>query len=142
MRRQTRTRFSPRLNIGDGKLPNKYVVSGSNDFLVNNNGVADWASEKLGLKPKTILREKTFNKFKDAMKYADEKAEMIPEDPRTDTLNHITVEDRLSGEVATIGVESYKSKKGILNTIKTTIDRRIDTRFTEKTMKEKGVKFE
>lgn len=142
MRRQTRTRFSPRLNIGDGKLPNKYVVIGTDDFLVFNKGQGDWASEKLGFKSSTTLKPKTFNKYKDAIAYANQKAESMSDVPERKQTNWITVEDRLSGEVATIGINAYKSKNGLLNTTKTEVETIENVGFTKKKMEEKGVKFE
>lgn len=140
--RQRSSRFSPRMNIGDGKIPNKYYVSASSDFLVFKNGQGDWASEKLGFKAKSIGKGKTFNKYKDAIKYADYLSEQFPENPDMNTLNHVTVEDRLSGEVASIGIEAYKSKKGILNTVKTDVSRREDYGFTKKELEKRGLKFE
>ena len=73
--------------IGDGKLPNKYWVSQSEDYYLRTGNQLDWASKegKFKAESKTLA---VFNSYVEALKYAD-----------TIYDNSIFIEDRLSGEL-------------------------------------------
>lgn len=83
--------------IGDGKAPNKYLVSISNDYLYFNSkdGILDWIGglKLFGIKGKSI---KIFDTYKGAIKFIKEK---LHQGMNHDGIivNTITIEDRISG---------------------------------------------
>lgn len=83
--------------IGDGKLPNKYWVSISNDYYACHNGQCDWISDTgwLEVKGKTI---RIFNIYKQALAFVDNELP-LGIDYNGIRVNSIVIEDRLSGEV-------------------------------------------
>ena len=123
------------LQIGDGKTPNRYWVSISEDYYIFNEeaGGLDWISDHLKLKPKFATIE-VFPSFRMAkgwvnnnlypgMKYAGIKA------------NCITIEDRLSGQL-------FEWVKSFFPEIASVEEEQFeDIRFTEEALKKRGLKF-
>lgn len=132
--------------IGDGKFPNKYWVSWSNDFSVCKKGMCDWIGDSIKNWKSTGKTETTaFKTFKEAMDFVNRKMQEMPEIPREDSINRITVEDRLSGEVYEASIVAYKKKvHDVLN--KTSIyaydtSYHNETSFTKKEMEKNGYEF-
>ncbi len=123
------------LQIGDGKVPNRYWVSISEDYYIFNEKVGgmDWISDHLHLKPKGATIE-VFPSFRMArgwvnnnlylgMKYDDIIA------------NCITIEDRISGQV-------FEMVKSFFPEIASVEEEQFeDIRFTEEALKKRGLKF-
>jgi hypothetical protein len=89
----------PTVQIGDGKTPNKYWVSVSSDYYIEDkkNRTLDWASDSKfspAVQGKTL---KTFSTYEEAKAYADS----IPLESKVQGVeaNTVSVEDRLTGQV-------------------------------------------
>lgn len=122
--------------VGDGKIPNRYFVSISNDFYKCKEGTCDWASEteKINAKSKTLA---VFNKFEEAQTILDE-IEVGEADFFGDIeINNVRIEDRITGEVAEKGIEEWEVKR----TDRTPFTR-IDTAFTEAELEKRGATFQ
>jgi len=126
-------------NIGDGKFPNLYWVSYTNDYFILQDNYFDWASEYSNFKVtgKTIGPFKTFKKAKER---ATELAEVYlverspnPQEQSND-VNFISIEDRLSGEVYSIGI--------YVTPLRSKVEEEYSLDFTKKKMREHGYKFE
>ena len=121
--------------IGDFKTPNRYWVSISEDYYIQNKDCLDWISGTLkGLtepKGKTI---KVFPSYKMARGWIDNNL-YLGMDYDGIKVNCITVEDRLSGQVYEYIKAFYPS------TAKVEEDQFTDTRFTEEEMAKRGLKF-
>jgi hypothetical protein len=129
--------------IGDGKLPNKYWVSESNDFYICVGGQCDWASEKLkDYKIKHKTHAKQFKTFKEALEFANELSAGMYGEPTTNSINNVVIEDRLSGQIYEISVYGYPIKDSVVGGYTWSTEERIDTQFTEQTMAKKGLRFE
>jgi len=129
--------------VGDGKTPNRYWVSISEDYYIQiEPGILDWASEvkKIKVKGKTVA---VSNKYKDAKKFLDDEfilSTIYVNDSPTSTekladvvVRNTTIDDRLSGEIfECTSVEITKLKP---------IEHE-DVGFTKKKLEEKGLKFE
>ena len=120
------------VQIGDGKLPNKYWVSISEDYLYESEAHCwDWASDRGGKdanpKGKTLAVFSTYAK-------AREFFESIPigEDYEGVMVRSKTIEDRLSGEIA----EETSRETTTLEA-----DETENLEFTKKEMAKRGVKF-
>lgn len=89
---------SARNKVGDGKTPNKYFVSVSNDYYITDpkENTLNWASESKSFKAegKTI---KEFDNYQDAKAFA----QSFKLGDKSDGLevNSVFIEDRLTGEV-------------------------------------------
>jgi hypothetical protein len=132
-----------RFMIGDGKFPNKYWVSWANDFYICHDGSCDWASDTQKFKVKGKTNPKAFDTFQKALEYIDDNL-MISDVPKTDTVNVISVEDRLSGQIWEQAIYAYRKKNsGILadEGWKFEIETNRDTSFTEEKMRERGEVF-
>ena len=122
----------PTKQIGDNRLPNRYWVSISNDYYYLNEDYWEWIDTLSLFKSdgKTIAR---FNTFKEAMGLVGdlpfgEKYEDIQ-------INHISIEDRISGQV----YEKTNNFDPLSCSIHTTeCD---DTQFTKDTMEKRGKVF-
>lgn len=130
------------LMIGDGKFPNKYWVSASNDFMICKKGVCDWASEtkNFEVKSKTFAKFDTFN---EAVDYLYEEF-YFPDDIDDAEWRNVFIEDRLSGQIYERSYYVYPfSKKGILkhNGYNIEIESHKDTEFTEEQMRKRGLEF-
>lgn len=110
--RATRMRSVNTSMIGDGKTPNKYWVSVSSDYYIQDpkEGSLDWASDVKGIdaKGKTLKR---FDTYEQARAYAntielESKIQGIE-------VNTVQIEDRLTGQVAerSIGGHAYEDIK-------------------------------
>ena len=133
-------RNPPTTQIGDGKLPNAYWVSASNNFYICENGTCNWADEKLKFKVtgKTIAKFKT---FAEALNYIDSHS-TVSEEPTEDKYNSYFIEDRLSGQIFEQAVYAYPKTKGMLKGgYRTEVENHTETAFTEKKMAEKGYQF-
>jgi hypothetical protein len=135
--------------IGDGKLPNLYWVSYTNDYYIcrrqRDGGMyCDWISGELGFNATSKTLQKIFKTFKEAMKKANELAERIDEDgdfgsqPKATEINYVTIEDRMSGQIYEIGVHYYPESR--VDRVEVFSD--LDTCFTKQRMKELGAVFE
>jgi len=86
--------------VGDGKLPNYYWVSVSNDYYYSNEeGDVSWVGDVLrGFKSKgkTIA---VFDTYKQAKEYVETELYLGMKSDDGITINHITIEDRISGEL-------------------------------------------
>jgi len=82
--------------IGDGKLPNKYSVSISNDFYISKEGGYLEGYEEESFKSKGFTAEvyDTYSEAKEQAGYYS-----IGEQVKDFTVNRITIEDRISGEL-------------------------------------------
>lgn len=122
--------------IGDGKLPNRYWVSISEDYyylkIDKDGGYWTWLGDLDLFEPKgkTV---KVFDKYQEAREFVEE----LPFDYRYDGLhvNSIFIEDRLSGQVFE-KVKTFSPEHGQINTF-----HEDDTKFTQKEMKKRGVEF-
>lgn len=129
--------------IGDYKSPNKYYVSGSNDFYINKNGMNDWASETENFEAKLTLPTKRFNTYKEAKEYVDDNNSNIYEGsiPKVNTINTIVIEDRISGQIYEESLTATKIKEGIMPSTKIYSDTREDTKFSKDELKKRGEEF-
>ena len=120
--------------IGDGKLPNKYWVSISNDYLVYNEEVKayDWISDKNLFKANGDTLG-VFKTFVDALQFAEE----LPFGEKFDgiRINMWSIEDRISGQIAE-RVKFFNPEIGLMCE-----QQHDDTEFTRKTMAKKGAEF-
>jgi len=119
-------KYSARLNCGDGKFPNRYWVSESNDYLVKKEKeIINIEEHDKKFKSEGKTYPQAFKTYKEALTFLD-----------TLYNNRLTIEDRLSGQVfeqtkivcVCCGKEEWESFT--------------DTKFTEKKMKENGYIFE
>lgn len=124
--------------IGDGKLPNKYFLFVSNDYsYIHDKGedgiVVDWIGDLI----KGFESKGDFIGMFDSYKEAKEKAEEFYLGMHYGgyTINRITIEDRLSGELFEC-TKVFSPMDGDMSE-----DLREDTSFTEETMEEKGLIF-
>jgi len=127
-------------NIGDGKLPNKYWVSVSNDFLICKKGVCDWASDSKKFKVTGKMVE-SFNTYNKALHYINDEV-LFNDEPKKTGVNFAYIEDRISGEVFSYGYHSYSSKNDFFKSVEFELESREDYGFTKDEMAKKGVKFE
>lgn len=96
--------------IGDGKTPNRYWITTSNDFYINKKGSNDWASEKLKFKV-TVKTSKPFLTYQEAHNEANRIIETeIGETPNEKGVNSVFIEDRISGQVFEYTLEAWKTK--------------------------------
>jgi hypothetical protein len=87
--------------VGDGKLPNKYFLSLSNDYLYFDGESSNWIGDLIKSfesKGGTIA---VFNSYAEAKKYAEsvtlgEKGQF---EGKIFNVNRVTIEDRLTGEL-------------------------------------------
>ena len=89
----------PTVQIGDGKTPNKYWVSVSSDYYIEDKKerTLNWASDSKfapAVKGKTL---KVFRTYEEAKAYAD--SIELESKVQGVEANTVTVEDRLSGQV-------------------------------------------
>jgi len=126
-------RLSPVKHVGDGKLPNRYWVSISNDYYYFDGECSNWISEK-GLYPFEGKTIRDFGTFVNAQKFIDEEL-YLGMNYDGITVNSISIEDRISGEVWSSIQELYTPKADIRPFTHR------DTGFTEQKMKEAGVIF-
>lgn len=123
-------KYSARKNVGDGKFPNRYWVSESNDYYIREK-----TAEGVYLKPITEhdikfksegkTYPKAFKTYKEAIQFAD-----------TLCNDRITIEDRLCGQVfecikvvcPCCGKKDWESFD--------------DTKYTKERMEKAGYKFE
>jgi len=125
--------------IGSGKLPNKYYVTGSGDYyMMVKRGTLDWASEQLkDFKPKS-KKYGVFNTYKEATAAVDTaSASEFGSEPNPAGINTITVEDHLTGELLHYGFVAYKQAG-----YRYEIEQFGDTKFTAEKMKQAGQTFE
>ena len=118
-------------NIGDGKFPNLYWVSYTNDYFILQDNYFEWASEGGNFKVtgKTIGPFKTFKKAKErVMELTEVYLSEISD------VNFISIEDRLSGEVYSIGI--------YVTPLRSKVEEEYSLEFTKRVMKEHGYEFE
>ena len=120
--------------IGDGKTPNKYWVSITNDYIYYNKDseVFDWISDlKLfDVKSDTLAQ---FETYEEALNYCGEF--YLGEEFKGITVNTITIEDRLSGELCCRQYE-FSPENGMLREYS-----HEDTRFTKEALAKKHLAF-
>ena len=137
------TKNSPVDMVGDGKTPNLYWVSVSNDFQrVSESGNIEGIEDCPALQSVVGKSEgetvAVFDTFKEALAEAREqwpgndKPEKGP-----DAINRVTIEDRLSGEVYQ---RTFIASKGDWGW-DFEDDESQDTRFTQETIEKAGGKF-
>ena len=121
--------------IGDGKLPNKYWVSISEDYYIMvKQGTLEWISGYLKYfkpKGKTLLSVTT---YKHAKEIADDYYLGSEEDGII--VNTVSVEDRLSGQLYERSQVFSPKGKGKMHE-----EVYEDLKFTEMKMREKGYLF-
>lgn len=128
--------------IGDGKFPNKYWVSWSNDYLICKHSDCDWASIVKGFTA-TGDTSGPFDTFKRAKSLAhklmdkNSKNNIFSTPLNKNQINLVTIEDRLSGIIYEIVIEYWKDGDEENYELTT----RNDTRYTKNQMEEKGLKF-
>ncbi len=111
-----------RVQVGDGKTPNKYFVTISNDFeiFIKKQGMIESASEVMKFKAKGKAI-KVFNNFNDAKDFAE--SINLGVKSNNFSINSVFIEDRLSGQVF----------------VRNFTDSREDIKFTQEQEKKKGV---
>jgi hypothetical protein len=117
--------------IGDGKTPNKYWVTTTNDFYIDKKNHLDWASEKLKFKVsgKTSKPHKT---YQEALAEASHIIETeIGDNPETQGVNAVFIEDRISGQLFEHTLTA-KRLKGLLKGWKIGRFESEDLEFTKK----------
>ena len=134
--------------IGDGKTPNKYLVSSSNDFLVfdKKSQAYEGASEKMNFTPKSFEKEMVFANYKDAKEYADDISGDIylGNVPRKEQTNSVVIEDRISGVIYDkqfAVVKEPKGKKDFFSQPVVSVFENNDTAFTKSELEKRGKKF-
>jgi hypothetical protein len=141
--------------IGDGKFPNKYWVTRTNDFLIRYGGEPIFYSELLtrpsippaldrSFKVKNETIDIAFDTFEEAIGMAMDLMEDEEQPPgnlvgnvvffKNQDINGVTIEDRISGEVYSIFI--------CLIDDDWVHEERKDTHFTEQKMKEAGYVFQ
>ena len=128
--------------IGDGQFPNLYWVTTSNDFYVCKNGICDIANG-VGIKYKSKSKTypKAFKTFGKALDFAEELIENIPDTPTPKSINNVTIEDRISGQVYECSIYAYPVD-GLLKNYEIHIERHNQSDFTKQIMEAAGKKFE
>ena len=128
--------------VGSGKLPNKYYVTAIGDFLIETeDSVFDWASgtEYFGKDWKPVYKEiGIFNTYKEAKEAAQRVIDEIPSAPEKDTINTVTIEDHLTGELMSAGLVGVKVKEPY----RFEFEVREDIGFTKEKMEKAGLVFE
>jgi hypothetical protein len=124
--------------IGDGKFPNQYWVSVSNDYLYLHDGNrCDWIGDIIPTfksKGKTIV--KAFKTYMAAKRYCDYEFTLGHSCKFGFVVNRINIEDRLSGEL-------YESTRVFNPDTATVKDLECESvNFTMSTMGDNGFKFE
>lgn len=123
--------------IGDGKFPNQYWVSYSNDYeYLHDGNCVGWIGDLIPTfksKGKTIA--KPFKTYAAAKRFCDYEFSLGTEYAGV-IVNRINIEDRLSGEL-------YEKTRCLLPDSAEFMDEdREDTGFTEEKMAKNGYKFE
>jgi len=126
--------------IGDGKLPNLYWVLWSNDFYICENGLCDWASGKIKIKPKGGSAG-PFKTFKEALNYIERNIFISPE-PTEEGPNSVFVEDRITGQIWEQSIYAYKKDTLMGPAYNFEIETVDDTKFTREYLEKKGLEFE
>ena len=145
--------------VGDGKLPNKYWVSISDQFMTNKlhkdepeNNVSDWSGEVYKDIPEAYEIYGPFDTFTAAENKMNSLANECssPEDsakfPNQKNFHSVEIEDRLSGQIYNGQwnehwyPKEYRGEKIMHVTFRWEWDR--DTKFTEETMAKRGATFE
>jgi len=147
--------------VGDNKLPNKYWVSISDEWMSNklhkddpeNNNSYDGSSEVYDNLPENAYKlYGPFDTFAGAKEKMDELAEECssPEDdakfPNQKNYHSVQMEDRLSGQIYTGEwyehwyAKEYRGEKIMEVTFEW--EWRRDTKFTEEEMAKRGATFE
>jgi len=117
--------------IGDGKTPNKYWVSISEDYYCESEpGVMGWASDLGVVKPPKGGTIRVFSSYPAARQFIDGDLP-LGEEYNGVVVNTITIEDRISGEVFRRGKE-FSPRSGRLWE-----NEHEDLGFTEKTLAER-----
>ena len=128
------------IQIGDGKLPNKYWVSISNDYYYNNDNCYNWISEKtkkFKFEGKTL---KVFNTYKEAKAFFDSIS--IGASCGKIEVKSKSIEDRFTGQLTEevyIEREICPCCKREKNTEEIFYNE--DLKFTQKKMEELGTEF-
>lgn len=128
--------YSGRNLIGDGKIPNRYFVSISNDYYYFNSKVGgfDWISDLKLFKVKSKII-KNFATYKQAINFIDNDLYLGMEYGGI-KVQSIFIEDRLSGELyhqynsfdaENCHIEQYQIHE--------------DTRFTKEELEKRSIKF-
>jgi hypothetical protein len=120
--------------IGDGKLPNRYWVSISENYYIQQGDYLNWISEaipdyKVG--GETLVKLNTYTaarRWIDVHLTLGYKYEEIQ-------VNCITIEDRISGEIYS-HIQAFYPKEARVEDIEA-----VDTRFTAEKMAEAGQEF-
>lgn len=115
--------------IGDGKIPNRYWVSTTNDFYIEKKGHLDWASDKLKFKV-SGKTSKPYKTYQEALAEANHIIEtQMKEHPDKEGINAVFIEDRISGQVFEHTLTA-KRLKGLLKGWKVGRFEDEDLRFT------------
>ena len=123
--------------IGDGKFPNQYWVSVSNDYLyIHDDNMLDWIGDLIPTfksKGKTIV--KAFKTYAAAKRYCDYEFTLGCLCDFGFVVNRINIEDRLTGEL-------YENTR-IFNPDIVEINdwEHEETDFSKSTMQDNGFKF-
>jgi hypothetical protein len=137
------TNLSPVTHIGDGKSPNRYWVTWTNDFMICKKGHCDWASQSKKFKVKGETIKKPFNTYQEAIDYIENNL-IVSDVPKEDNINTVQIEDRISGQVYEQGIVAYpKREEGILQNKGWVfeIETHPEINFTKKEMERRGEQF-
>jgi hypothetical protein len=124
--------------IGDGKLPNKYFVSISNDYMyLHDVNMLDWIGDLIpSFKSKSKTFETPFMTYERAKQFADSFALGEKAGGTDFHVNRVNIEDRLSGELYERTI-LFNPETG------TSEDWQYkDVKYTANKMDEQGKKFE
>lgn len=83
--------------VGDGKVPNKFFLTLSNEMLINIPGTnsSNYATELDT--PLVVVSAGYFNTLPEAKAWVNENIDTMDDDPKT--VKRVYIEDRLQGEV-------------------------------------------
>lgn len=128
-------------DIGSGKLPNKYYVTGSSDFWVNEeigSKSYTWASEVFGFDVKS-KEYGIFDTYEEALKKANDITFgfNLSDGPVKDEINIVVIEDHLTGELFSYGFMGNKTDFGYTFRV----DMTEDISFTKSQLEEAGFEF-
>ncbi len=105
-----KTAIKPNEDVGSGKEPNKYVVTGTGDFFVESGPGMEWASGEMpDFDTNTSEDFGTFDTYPEAIRELDRQAEgNFGSEPEEGKINTIFIEDHISGIIFQYGFSAYK----------------------------------
>ena len=107
--KSTEVQSDAKTEVGDGKEPNMYWVTSSNDFFIAiEMGESQYASESMEFEPTANTKEPGFNTYKEALAYAEGLNVTEPKTgkiPEKGDIHLYMIEDRITGVIYEAGYE-------------------------------------